>query len=331
MVVAPPPVLLLGTQDVLLGRGTGPNEQMGNVRFRALVRESIQVAGGPRFVTGRTKHKLAMDVMAQVKANGGRFLRKMKPSSNTTTRHQGEQAAGPEGEVQQQRINTTAEVATITTDGYEEVTDEQALDKVKQSFRHQVRQCHGKPLLVRRAQDVVLAPNTYHERSSSTPTLAAAPPLFSASSSSLLSDGIINTLRSSGESCGARRDIIAARNKVLLMQQERIAGMNEILLAEHFAWRENILRSIVLLYNQEEDQGRARRILPAFFSRPSVCTSGASTTILLSSSSSTSSACAAPAGGGTPIQATERTSILDEILLRGGSSSFLCAGLDPRY
>ena len=41
MVKAPSYFLKLGEDDVLLGRGTGPNETLGNVRFRKLVNDMI--------------------------------------------------------------------------------------------------------------------------------------------------------------------------------------------------------------------------------------------------------------------------------------------------
>ncbi len=106
----------LGPNDVLLGRGTGPNEQIGNIRFRALVRDVIQ-SFGSKDLDGKEKTRLAKSVMKEVKAKGGRFVRRVE-SGASTDKYKNSNRAG---------------------DLYEEVTDALALDKTKQSFRHQLR------------------------------------------------------------------------------------------------------------------------------------------------------------------------------------------------
>jgi hypothetical protein len=97
------PILLkdLGQNDVLLGRGTGPNEHIGNIRYRAFVREVIKTSE-LNAIDGKTKTKLAAKIVDSVKARNGRFVK---------------------------RVN----------DFYQEVPDSLALDKTKQSFRHQLR------------------------------------------------------------------------------------------------------------------------------------------------------------------------------------------------
>jgi hypothetical protein len=97
------PILLkdLGQNDVLLGRGTGPNEHIGNIRYRAFVREVIKTSE-LHAIDGKTKTKLAAKIVDSVKARNGRFVK---------------------------RVN----------DFYQEVPDSLALDKTKQSFRHQLR------------------------------------------------------------------------------------------------------------------------------------------------------------------------------------------------
>jgi hypothetical protein len=97
------PVLFkdLGQNDVLLGRGTGPNEHIGNIRYRAFVREVIKTSE-LHAIDGKTKTKLAAKIVDSVKARKGRFVK---------------------------RVN----------DFYQEVPDSLALDKTKQSFRHQLR------------------------------------------------------------------------------------------------------------------------------------------------------------------------------------------------
>jgi hypothetical protein len=97
----------LGLNDVLLGRGTGPNEHIGNVRFRSLVRASIQT---PVFFspTPDGKLELAKKIVNTVKARNGRFVK---------------------------RVNTRNTCGDI----FVEVPERVSLDKTKQSFRHQLR------------------------------------------------------------------------------------------------------------------------------------------------------------------------------------------------
>jgi hypothetical protein len=97
------PILLkdLGQNDVLLGRGTGPNEHIGNIRYRAFVREVIKTSE-LHAIHGKTKTLLAAKILYSVKARNGRFVK---------------------------RVN----------DFYQEVPDRLALDKARQSFRHQLR------------------------------------------------------------------------------------------------------------------------------------------------------------------------------------------------
>jgi hypothetical protein len=66
----------LRSDDVLLGRGSGPNDHEGNIRFRQLVaeRKSEYMATNHRL----TKAKIAQEIVDQVYANGGRFLRKLE-------------------------------------------------------------------------------------------------------------------------------------------------------------------------------------------------------------------------------------------------------------
>jgi hypothetical protein len=98
----------LGPNDVLLGRGTGPNEYVGNIRFRALISEVISSSDLATFNSG-SKSRLSASVVITIKERGGRFVKKMSGSS----RRRG--------------------------DFYKEVTHTVALGKTKQSFRHQLK------------------------------------------------------------------------------------------------------------------------------------------------------------------------------------------------
>jgi hypothetical protein len=64
--------------DVLFGRGSGPNDHEGNIRFRQLVaeRKSEYMATSHRV----TKATIAKEIVDQVFAANGRFMKKVEPS-----------------------------------------------------------------------------------------------------------------------------------------------------------------------------------------------------------------------------------------------------------
>lgn len=66
----------LTDSDVLFGRGSGPNDHEGNIRFRSLVasRKAEYLATNHRL----TKAKIAREIVDQVFAQKGRFLKKME-------------------------------------------------------------------------------------------------------------------------------------------------------------------------------------------------------------------------------------------------------------
>jgi hypothetical protein len=97
----------LGRNDVLLGRGSGPNAFIGNVRFRSLVRDSIQTPGFSPTLDG--KSKLAQAIVNNVKARNGRFVKRV--------------------------ISTRKNCGDL----FAEVPDRVSLDKIKQTIRHQLR------------------------------------------------------------------------------------------------------------------------------------------------------------------------------------------------
>jgi len=70
-------VLEVLQHDVLLGRGSGPNDHVGNIKFRDLVheRKSDYLSTNHR----QTKALIARDIVDQVYARGGRFLKKLNP------------------------------------------------------------------------------------------------------------------------------------------------------------------------------------------------------------------------------------------------------------
>ncbi|KAG7367044.1 hypothetical protein IV203_029714 [Nitzschia inconspicua] len=102
----------LNEHDVLLGRGTGPNEARGNVKFRALVQKALQSMDLDQ-MDGQRKARIAKEILDAVKSNNGRFVKAT-----------GAATAAPEKRGQC---------------NYVAVSDAVALEKIKQSFRHQLR------------------------------------------------------------------------------------------------------------------------------------------------------------------------------------------------
>lgn len=70
----------LRAADVLFGRGSGPNDHEGNIRFRHLVaeRKSEYMATNHRM----TKAKIAKEIVDMVVNDNGRFLKKMEPAES---------------------------------------------------------------------------------------------------------------------------------------------------------------------------------------------------------------------------------------------------------
>jgi len=66
----------LNKYDVLCGRGSGPNERMGNINFRDLVstRKIEYLAINPR--DHKNKNRIAREIVAVVRSRGGRFLKR---------------------------------------------------------------------------------------------------------------------------------------------------------------------------------------------------------------------------------------------------------------
>jgi len=67
----------LNHNDVLCGRGSGPNDRVGNIEFRNLVftRKAEYLAAPSRDAKGR----IASDIINAVRSRGGRFLKKISP------------------------------------------------------------------------------------------------------------------------------------------------------------------------------------------------------------------------------------------------------------
>jgi hypothetical protein len=74
--VSPDLITTIKQDDVLMGRGSGPNEFVGNQRFRSLVnarKEEYKSAS-----KNKVKTKIAKEIMYKIRARGGRFLKQVE-------------------------------------------------------------------------------------------------------------------------------------------------------------------------------------------------------------------------------------------------------------
>jgi hypothetical protein len=117
----------LGKNDVLLGRGTGPNEHEGNVRFRTLSAEILRLCAASSASSGTkmNKTKLAKKVLVAIEERNGRFVRRL-------TRDEIASMGGMSSSKTKGQEANTRDLYLVVPYGV-------ALDKAKQSFRHQRR------------------------------------------------------------------------------------------------------------------------------------------------------------------------------------------------
>eukprot|EP00529_Nitzschia_sp_RCC80_P022347 CAMPEP_0113524968 /NCGR_PEP_ID=MMETSP0014_2-20120614/46487_1 /TAXON_ID=2857 /ORGANISM="Nitzschia sp." /LENGTH=480 /DNA_ID=CAMNT_0000423091 /DNA_START=334 /DNA_END=1776 /DNA_ORIENTATION=+ /assembly_acc=CAM_ASM_000159 len=176
----------LNARDVLLGRGTGPNEYKGNVYFRSLVRERLeqraigyQNGNGqmpPPPLNAKVKAQWAREILDKVREEGGRFLRIV----DVPTKKNGDGDVDVDGSTAEEipatkssslsAVTGNATIKKLTGSGGEaligrqclfvKVSDAVALDKIKQSFRHQRR---------------LLSPTSSHPSSTPVPASATSP------------------------------------------------------------------------------------------------------------------------------------------------------------
>lgn len=104
-------ITILNPNDVLFGRGSGPNDHEGNIRFRSLVseRKAEYMATNHR----QTKAKIARDIVAHVINKNGRFLKKVEAA-------EAKRLGIPKG-----------------VDAWISVDDETIMEKAKQALRQQ--------------------------------------------------------------------------------------------------------------------------------------------------------------------------------------------------
>jgi hypothetical protein len=119
----------LGENDVLLGRGTGPNDHQGNVRFRETIKELLKEMNCNKDHCGADhRSKLARRIVAIVKTRKGRFLRQL---TKTEVRQV----------LKRKKTDSTSTpaAAALANQGlYEVVPDKAAISKARQAFRFQI-------------------------------------------------------------------------------------------------------------------------------------------------------------------------------------------------
>jgi hypothetical protein len=107
-------VLELFAHDVLLGRGTGPNEHQGNKILRSIVAKFQEEYDTSPSRKGR--HDVAIKTLEEIKKNQGRFL---------------ERAASLE--------SSSGEDEDKGSVRYLQVNDKKAINKIKQAFRYNIQ------------------------------------------------------------------------------------------------------------------------------------------------------------------------------------------------
>jgi hypothetical protein len=115
----------LGNNDVLLGRGTGPNEHEGNKTFRVMAADLLKrVDGASNHIS---KFDLARELVAMVHSKKGRFVRKL-------TRDEVTAVARDAFKTSDKKLVKRHYLRGL----YVVVPEDVAIEKAKQSFRHQL-------------------------------------------------------------------------------------------------------------------------------------------------------------------------------------------------
>jgi hypothetical protein len=113
----------LGENDVLVGRGTGPNENLGNIRFRVTLKGFLNDK-----TQAGSKSKLARMVVSTIQARHGRFLRKLSKEEVKLRVIEGDEGKEP----------------SLSRYVYAVITEEKSVEKTKQAMRFQGRRnCYG--------------------------------------------------------------------------------------------------------------------------------------------------------------------------------------------
>jgi hypothetical protein len=125
----------LGENDVMLGRGAGPNEHQGNVRFRETIKDLLKEMNCNKDHCGADhRSKLARRIVAIVKTRKGRFLRQL---TRTEVRQVLKRIKAVLKREKGGSINTSAAAALANQGMYEVVPEKAAIIKARQALRFQ--------------------------------------------------------------------------------------------------------------------------------------------------------------------------------------------------
>ena len=155
--MAPIVTTTLSQNDVLLGRGTGPNRAEGNQKFRymaieLLMRKNVKLENGKGGQPTEVPFdKLAAQLVSMVSLRNGRFLRKLTKNEVLAIL-----AAAPESEVALLKKKTNKKIPTM----YVVVSEDSAIEKAKFCLRYQLRSSSLKSENVARKNKAVTEPLT---------------------------------------------------------------------------------------------------------------------------------------------------------------------------
>jgi hypothetical protein len=123
-------VVQVHPHDVLFGRGSGPNDHEGNIRFRELVaqRKGEYMATNHR----QTKARIAQDIVNQVLGVGGRFLKKLEAEEVSS---KGLLLLSLDDNNDDNNNNSIRNNNNNDVDVYQVVGDDTVMEKAKQALR----------------------------------------------------------------------------------------------------------------------------------------------------------------------------------------------------
>eukprot|EP00529_Nitzschia_sp_RCC80_P022893 CAMPEP_0113492096 /NCGR_PEP_ID=MMETSP0014_2-20120614/27894_1 /TAXON_ID=2857 /ORGANISM="Nitzschia sp." /LENGTH=479 /DNA_ID=CAMNT_0000385905 /DNA_START=632 /DNA_END=2071 /DNA_ORIENTATION=- /assembly_acc=CAM_ASM_000159 len=145
----------VSSEDVVLGRGAGPNEMAGNIAFRQIVAQFK-----PSYITTvnrKAKSQIAHKVVQTVKSKRGRFLRRARIQGSSTSTSPSSSSSSGAG------ASASASAAT-DQDIFVEAEEEVILEKAKQALRY------GKRDNGRRSDQWTSSPPSSSSSSSPSPT-----------------------------------------------------------------------------------------------------------------------------------------------------------------
>ena len=149
----------LGPYDILLGRGTGPNEHPGNVRYRELVKSTMlkysasasegkcghsdqkanEEEDGNTPAVSIAKQQIIQEILNDIHSFGGQFVRKLtREETRVVQQHHSSMWSSMMMESSQKNTKQKKKSRKKLIDLYVVVTNAMAVEKTKQSIRFQL-------------------------------------------------------------------------------------------------------------------------------------------------------------------------------------------------